>query len=138
MSLSLALSLSLSPSLSLSLYHVSHSLPLCLSLRALADMGKDGKMDRLEFSIAMKLIKLQLQGQPLPPSLPIIMKQTPAPVMTSSTRFGKPCVRSVCVCYVSFKWFGSFEQLVLPEYYSIQKRKRKTSSRRLEDNFHPC
>ncbi|KAB5517083.1 hypothetical protein PHYPO_G00185360 [Pangasianodon hypophthalmus] len=54
----------------------------------LADMGKDGKMDRLEFSIAMKLIKLQLQGQPLPPSLPIIMKQTPVPVMTSSARFG--------------------------------------------------
>ncbi|MCJ8749899.1 hypothetical protein PDJAM_G00192810 [Pangasius djambal] len=54
----------------------------------LADMGKDGKMDRLEFSIAMKLIKLQLQGQPLPLSLPIIMKQTPVPVMTSSARFG--------------------------------------------------
>nr|XP_055042251.1 intersectin-2a isoform X2 [Misgurnus anguillicaudatus] len=55
---------------------------------ALADMGKDGKMDRLEFSIAMKLIKLQLQGQPLPSILPIIMKQTPVPVMTSSSRFG--------------------------------------------------
>uniref|UniRef100_A0A8C7FCY5 Intersectin 2 n=1 Tax=Oncorhynchus kisutch TaxID=8019 RepID=A0A8C7FCY5_ONCKI len=27
----------------------------------LADMGKDGKMDRLEFSISMKLIKLKLQ-----------------------------------------------------------------------------
>ncbi|XP_072533626.1 intersectin-2a isoform X2 [Salminus brasiliensis] len=55
---------------------------------ALADMGRDGKMDRLEFSIAMKLIKLQLQGQPLPSSLPVIMKQTPAPVMTSASRFG--------------------------------------------------
>ncbi|XP_062857887.1 intersectin-2a [Trichomycterus rosablanca] len=55
---------------------------------ALADMGKDGKMDRLEFSIAMKLIKLQLQGVSLPPSLPIIMKQTPVPVTTSSARFG--------------------------------------------------
>uniref|UniRef100_A0A8C1A8R7 Intersectin 2a n=1 Tax=Cyprinus carpio carpio TaxID=630221 RepID=A0A8C1A8R7_CYPCA len=55
---------------------------------ALADIGKDGKMDRLEFSIAMKLIKLQLQGQPLPSSLPIIMKQTPTPAMTSSSRFG--------------------------------------------------
>uniref|UniRef100_A0A8C7FE72 Intersectin 2 n=1 Tax=Oncorhynchus kisutch TaxID=8019 RepID=A0A8C7FE72_ONCKI len=33
----------------------------------LADMGKDGKMDRLEFSISMKLIKLKLQGTP--PSL---------------------------------------------------------------------
>uniref|UniRef100_A0A8C2IF72 Intersectin 2a n=1 Tax=Cyprinus carpio TaxID=7962 RepID=A0A8C2IF72_CYPCA len=55
---------------------------------ALADIGKDGKMDRLEFSIAMKLIKLQLQGQPLPSSLPIIMKQTPTPAMTLSSRMG--------------------------------------------------
>lgn len=48
-------------------------------LRALADMNKDGKMDRLEFSIAMKLIKLKLQGTPLPSGLPIIMKQPPVP-----------------------------------------------------------
>lgn len=44
---------------------------------ALADMNKDGKMDRLEFSIAMKLIKLKLQGTPLPSALPVIMKQPP-------------------------------------------------------------
>ncbi|XP_071368727.1 intersectin-2b [Centroberyx affinis] len=47
---------------------------------ALADMNKDGKMDRLEFSIAMKLIKLKLQGTALPMALPIIMKQPPVPV----------------------------------------------------------
>uniref|UniRef100_A0A8B9H6W5 Intersectin 2a n=1 Tax=Astyanax mexicanus TaxID=7994 RepID=A0A8B9H6W5_ASTMX len=58
---------------------------------ALADMGRDGKMDRLEFSIAMKLIKLQLQGQPLPSSLPSIMKQTPVPVMPSAAHFGEGC-----------------------------------------------
>ncbi|KAM9410329.1 intersectin-2b isoform 2-T2 [Pholidichthys leucotaenia] len=46
---------------------------------ALADMNKDGKMDRLEFSIAMKLIKLKLQGTPVPKALPIIMKQPPVP-----------------------------------------------------------
>uniref|UniRef100_A0A665UYZ6 Intersectin 2b n=1 Tax=Echeneis naucrates TaxID=173247 RepID=A0A665UYZ6_ECHNA len=46
----------------------------------LADMNKDGKMDRLEFSIAMKLIKLKLQGTPLPSALPIIMKQPPVPI----------------------------------------------------------
>uniref|UniRef100_A0A3P8S4D3 Intersectin 2b n=1 Tax=Amphiprion percula TaxID=161767 RepID=A0A3P8S4D3_AMPPE len=46
---------------------------------ALADMNKDGKMDRLEFSIAMKLIKLKLQGTPLPSALPVIMKQPPVP-----------------------------------------------------------
>uniref|UniRef100_A0A4W5K8W1 Intersectin 2b n=1 Tax=Hucho hucho TaxID=62062 RepID=A0A4W5K8W1_9TELE len=51
---------------------------------ALADMNKDGKMDRLEFSIAMKLIKLQLQGTPLPSSLPIIMKQPPVPAPAST------------------------------------------------------
>ncbi|XP_030638806.1 intersectin-2a [Chanos chanos] len=62
--------------------------PVLAQIWALADMGKDGKMDRLEFSIAMKLIKLQLQGQPLPSALPIIMKQTPTPMMTSSSRFG--------------------------------------------------
>ncbi|XP_056135301.1 intersectin-2b [Lampris incognitus] len=45
----------------------------------LADMNKDGKMDRLEFSIAMKLIKLKLQGTALPSGLPIIMKQPPVP-----------------------------------------------------------
>ncbi|XP_072321594.1 intersectin-2b isoform X2 [Eucyclogobius newberryi] len=49
---------------------------------ALADMNKDGKMDRLEFSIAMKLIKLKLQGSSLPTALPIIMKQPPVPVPT--------------------------------------------------------
>lgn len=42
--------------------------------RALADMNNDGKMDMHEFSIAMKLIKLKLQGHPLPPSLPPSMK----------------------------------------------------------------
>uniref|UniRef100_A0A8C1VJ65 Intersectin 2a n=1 Tax=Cyprinus carpio TaxID=7962 RepID=A0A8C1VJ65_CYPCA len=62
---------------------------------ALADIGKDGKMDRLEFSIAMKLIKLQLQGQPLPSSLPIIMKQTPTPAMTSSSRFVMPVLTPI-------------------------------------------
>lgn len=54
------------------------------SLRTLADMNKDGKMDRLEFSIAMKLIKLKLQGTSLPSALPIIMKQPPVPAPTSA------------------------------------------------------
>ncbi|XP_059206845.1 intersectin-2b [Centropristis striata] len=53
----------------------------------LADMNKDGKMDRLEFSIAMKLVKLKLQGTPLPSALPIIMKQPPvhAPSLMNPT-----------------------------------------------------
>lgn len=68
-----------------------HSLlPSC---RNLADMDSDGKMDRLEFSIAMKLIKLTLQGRNLPATLPMIMKQSPvsssASTLSSSARFGK-------------------------------------------------
>uniref|UniRef100_A0A1A7YCG2 Intersectin 2a n=1 Tax=Iconisemion striatum TaxID=60296 RepID=A0A1A7YCG2_9TELE len=59
----------------------------------LADMDCDGKMDRLEFSIAMKLIKLKLQGRSLPLTLPLIMKQTPTSNnnnmnIPSSARFG--------------------------------------------------
>ncbi|KAM6915345.1 intersectin-2a isoform 2-T2 [Xenentodon cancila] len=58
----------------------------------LADLDSDGKMDRLEFSIAMKLIKLKLQGQNLPSALPIIMKQPPTSTSSSaapsSARFG--------------------------------------------------
>uniref|UniRef100_UPI0037E713B5 intersectin-2-like isoform X2 n=1 Tax=Semicossyphus pulcher TaxID=241346 RepID=UPI0037E713B5 len=60
----------------------------------LADFDSDGKMDRLEFSIAMKLIKLKLQGRSLPSSLPIIMKQSPvsnsSSIMPSSARFALP------------------------------------------------
>lgn len=56
-------------------------------------MDSDGKMDRLEFSIAMKLIKLKLQGQNLPSSLPVIMKQSPvsnsSSTIPSAARFGK-------------------------------------------------
>ncbi|XP_042359063.1 intersectin-2a [Plectropomus leopardus] len=58
----------------------------------LADMDSDGKMDRQEFSIAMKLIKLKLQGRNLPSVLPITMKQTPvcnsASTVPSAARFG--------------------------------------------------
>ncbi|KAJ8353340.1 hypothetical protein SKAU_G00209070 [Synaphobranchus kaupii] len=50
--------------------------PVLAKIWALADLNKDGKMDRLEFSIAMKLIKLKLQGQSLPSTLPLIMKQS--------------------------------------------------------------
>uniref|UniRef100_A0A8C5A9Q4 Intersectin 2a n=1 Tax=Gadus morhua TaxID=8049 RepID=A0A8C5A9Q4_GADMO len=66
--------------------------PVLAEIWALADLDCDGKMDRLEFSIAMKLIKLKLQGRGLPTSLPIVMKQSPAAnpasIMTSSSRFG--------------------------------------------------
>ncbi|KAM4633515.1 intersectin-2a isoform 2-T2 [Polymixia lowei] len=66
--------------------------PVLAEIWNLADMDSDGKMDRLEFSIAMKLIKLQLQGRGLPPSLPIIMKQppicNPASTMTPLVRYG--------------------------------------------------
>ncbi|KAM6906233.1 intersectin-2a isoform 2-T2 [Lycodopsis pacificus] len=60
----------------------------------LADMDSDGKMDRQEFSIAMKLIKLTLQGRNLPSVLPITIKQPPvsssASTIPSSARFALP------------------------------------------------
>ncbi|TKC48918.1 hypothetical protein EI555_007067, partial [Monodon monoceros] len=57
-------------------------------LQALSDLNKDGKMDQQEFSIAMKLIKLKLQGQQLPVVLPPIMKQPPMFSPLISARFG--------------------------------------------------
>ncbi|KAM5163825.1 intersectin-2 isoform 1-T2 [Mantella aurantiaca] len=55
---------------------------------ALSDLNKDGKMDQLEFSIAMKLIKLRLQGQNLPMTLPPVMKQPPVFSPLMSSRYG--------------------------------------------------
>ncbi|XP_051879993.1 intersectin-2b isoform X3 [Pristis pectinata] len=54
----------------------------------LADLNKDGKMDQQEFSIAMKLIKMTLQGHPVPTILPLVMKQPPIPSPLNSARFG--------------------------------------------------
>ncbi|XP_008298344.1 intersectin-1 isoform X2 [Stegastes partitus] len=63
--------------------------PILAQIWALADMNSDGRMDIHEFSIAMKLIKLKLQGHPLPPSLPPSMKQPPLPLPPQSG-FGLP------------------------------------------------
>lgn len=57
-------------------------------------MNGDGRMDIHEFSIAMKLIKLKLQGHPLPPTLPPSMKQPPLP-LPPQTGFGKTKTRQV-------------------------------------------
>uniref|UniRef100_A0A4W3I657 Intersectin 2b n=1 Tax=Callorhinchus milii TaxID=7868 RepID=A0A4W3I657_CALMI len=43
----------------------------------LADLNNDGKMNQQEFSIAMKLIKMTLQGHLVPTTLPPIMKHMP-------------------------------------------------------------
>ncbi|XP_018100331.1 intersectin-1 isoform X3 [Xenopus laevis] len=51
--------------------------PVLAQIWALADMNNDGRMDQLEFSIAMKLIKLKLQGYPLPSILPSNMLKQP-------------------------------------------------------------
>ncbi|XP_074826502.1 intersectin-1 isoform X3 [Natator depressus] len=51
--------------------------PVLAQIWALADMNNDGRMDQMEFSIAMKLIKLKLQGYQLPSVLPPAMKQPP-------------------------------------------------------------
>ena len=51
--------------------------------RTLADMNGDGKMDKLEFSVAMHLIKKKLQGYELPKVLPASLKVAPSPVIGS-------------------------------------------------------
>uniref|UniRef100_A0A8C9ML79 Intersectin-1 n=1 Tax=Serinus canaria TaxID=9135 RepID=A0A8C9ML79_SERCA len=64
--------------------------PVLAQIWALADMNNDGRMDPLEFSIAMKLIKLKLQGYQLPAALPPVMKQPPLnqPVLFSPVGLG--------------------------------------------------
>lgn len=61
---------------------------MLLVCRALADMNNDGRMDQVEFSIAMKLIKLKLQGYQLPSALPPVMKQQPVAI-SSAPAFGE-------------------------------------------------
>ncbi|XP_060896327.1 intersectin-1 isoform X1 [Labrus mixtus] len=68
--------------------------PILAQIWALADMNSDGRMDIHEFSIAMKLIKLKLQGHPLPPALPPSMKQPPLPLPPPSG-FGMPPMASI-------------------------------------------
>ncbi|XP_065446011.1 intersectin-1 isoform X3 [Chrysemys picta bellii] len=61
--------------------------PVLAQIWALADMNNDGRMDQMEFSIAMKLIKLKLQGYQLPSALPSAMKQPPIAI-TGAPGFG--------------------------------------------------
>ncbi|XP_051274472.1 intersectin-1 isoform X1 [Dicentrarchus labrax] len=68
--------------------------PILAQIWALADMNSDGRMDIHEFSIAMKLIKLKLQGHPLPPALPPSMKQPPLP-LPPQTGFGMPPIAPI-------------------------------------------
>ncbi|XP_044069690.1 intersectin-1 isoform X3 [Siniperca chuatsi] len=68
--------------------------PILAQIWALADMNSDGRMDIHEFSIAMKLIKLKLQGHPLPPTLPPSMKQPPLP-LPPQTGFGMPSMAPI-------------------------------------------
>ncbi|XP_034511898.1 intersectin-1 isoform X3 [Ailuropoda melanoleuca] len=57
--------------------------PVLAQIWALADMNNDGRMDQVEFSIAMKLIKLKLQGYQLPSTLPPVMKQQPVAISSA-------------------------------------------------------
>ncbi|XP_066517211.1 intersectin-1 isoform X4 [Hoplias malabaricus] len=68
--------------------------PVLAQIWALADLNNDGKMDMHEFSIAMKLIKLKLQGHPLPPSLPPSMKQPPLS-LPPPPAFGMPSMGAI-------------------------------------------
>ncbi|XP_077444012.1 intersectin-2-like isoform X2 [Stigmatopora argus] len=63
--------------------------PVLAQIWNLADAGGDGKMDRREFSAAMTLIKMTLQGRSLPASLPLGAPQPPHPnTGPSSAPFG--------------------------------------------------
>lgn len=94
----------------------------------LADMDSDGKMDRLEFSIAMKLIKLKLQGRNLPSSLPIIMKQSPvcnsASTIPTSARFGMGSMPNLSIGLSSMPTLSAMPILtpipVNPHMHSVQ------------------
>ncbi|XP_073349474.1 intersectin-2a isoform X2 [Pagrus major] len=94
----------------------------------LADFDSDGKMDRLEFSIAMKLIKLKLQGRNLPSSLPIIMKQSPvsnsASTIPTSARFGMGSMPNLSVGLSSMSTMSAMPILtpipVNPHMHSVQ------------------
>lgn len=63
-------------------------------------MNNDGRMDQLEFSIAMKLIKLKLQGYQLPSALPPVMKQPPI-ALSGAPGFGKLFVVYLVSLYCS-------------------------------------
>uniref|UniRef100_A0A8C3R9E5 Intersectin-1 n=1 Tax=Cyanoderma ruficeps TaxID=181631 RepID=A0A8C3R9E5_9PASS len=74
--------------------------PVLAQIWALADMNNDGRMDPLEFSIAMKLIKLKLQGYQLPATLPPVMKQPPL-ALPGAPGFGEiPLFLSFPQCYL--------------------------------------
>uniref|UniRef100_A0A8C9BAA8 Intersectin-1 n=1 Tax=Phocoena sinus TaxID=42100 RepID=A0A8C9BAA8_PHOSS len=68
--------------------------PVLAQIWALADMNNDGRMDQVEFSIAMKLIKLKLQGYQLPSALPPVMKQQPVAI-SSAPAFGMGGIASI-------------------------------------------
>lgn len=68
--------------------------PVLAQIWALADMNNDGRMDQVEFSIAMKLIKLKLQGYQLPSTLPPAMKQQPVAI-SSAPAFGMGGIASM-------------------------------------------
>ncbi|XP_035687088.1 intersectin-1-like isoform X19 [Branchiostoma floridae] len=57
--------------------------PVLAQIWSLADMNQDGRMDKHEFSIAMKLIQMKLKGFELPKVLPASLKGPPTPVMGS-------------------------------------------------------
>lgn len=60
--------------------------------RELADFNKDGRLDKLEFSIAMHLIKKKLEKKELPTILPKSLMLQPAPMGYGGTQFpGRFC-----------------------------------------------
>uniref|UniRef100_A0A8U8AZ06 Intersectin-1 n=1 Tax=Geospiza parvula TaxID=87175 RepID=A0A8U8AZ06_GEOPR len=91
--------------------------PVLAQIWALADMNNDGRMDPLEFSIAMKLIKLKLQGYQLPAALPPVMKQPPLALCSSSLGAAAPswgCSSSLGLLLLPGGCSPSLQLLLLP------------------------
>uniref|UniRef100_UPI00398F441B intersectin-1 isoform X3 n=2 Tax=Pristiophorus japonicus TaxID=55135 RepID=UPI00398F441B len=87
--------------------------PILAQIWALADLNNDGKMDQVEFSIAMKLIKLKLQGHQLPSALPPIMKQIPVAIPTAGFGIGNvPAMSSMGVSMAPMPVVGMSPPLV--------------------------
>jgi len=57
-----------------------------LQIWQLADLNKDGKLDKWEFSIAMKLVRNALSGHQMPSQLPDSMRQLTHPMPPMSFR----------------------------------------------------
>lgn len=75
---------------------------MCMYHRSLADTNSDGKMDKNEFAIAMKLVKMKLKGFDVPRSLPDSLKAVAKSVMGAYLPLGTAAIPSVGMSNYTF------------------------------------